>query len=61
MQQIRKNIYLMSRGSAVGIAAGCKVDNKEVEVRVPTGPGAHPTYYPLGTWGTFRGGKEAGA
>jgi hypothetical protein len=26
-----------------------------------TGPGVHPTSYPVGTGGTFPGGKEAGA
>jgi hypothetical protein len=29
--------------------------------RVQTGSGAHPASYPMGTWGSFPGGKTAGA
>jgi hypothetical protein len=28
--------------------------------RIQTGSGAHPTSYPVGTRGSFSGGKEAG-
>jgi hypothetical protein len=27
---------------------------------VQTGSGVHPTSYPMGTWGSFPGGKAAG-
>jgi hypothetical protein len=62
-----------SRDSAVGIATGYRLDDREVGIRVPvgsriftshvvqTGSGVHPTYYTLGTWGLFPGGKAAGA
>jgi hypothetical protein len=62
-----------NRGSSVGIATGYGLDDHGVGVRVPmgeefsllhgipTGSGAHPASYPLGTWGSFPGGKVAGA
>jgi hypothetical protein len=61
-----------SRGSVVGIATGYGLDDRGVGVRVPvrpefsllhvvqTGSGAHPTSYPIGTGGSFPGGKVAG-
>jgi hypothetical protein len=63
----------MSRGSVVGIATGYGLDDQGVGVRVPigseflllhvvqTGSEAHPTSYPMGTGGSFPGGKAAGA
>jgi hypothetical protein len=66
-------IYLKSRDSIVGIATGYELDDQEVGVRVPvgtrififlhvvqTGSGVHPTTYPMGTVGSFPGGKAAG-
>jgi hypothetical protein len=62
----------VSRDSAVGIATGYGLDDREVGVRVPggsrifssarvqTGCGVHPTY-PMGSGGSFPGGKAAGA
>jgi hypothetical protein len=55
--------------SAVGIATGYGLDDREVGVRVPVGSrifssarsGAHPASYPMGTGGSFSGGKAAGA
>jgi hypothetical protein len=56
-----------------GIATGYGLDDRGVGVRVPirakfsyphvvkTGSGAHPTSYPMGTEGSFSGGKVAGA
>jgi hypothetical protein len=57
-----------SRDSVVGITIG----DGGVGVRVPvgsrfsllrvvqTGSGVHPTFYPMGTGGSFPGGKAAG-
>jgi hypothetical protein len=63
----------MSRDSSVGIATGCGLDDGGFRVRVPVGSrifnsprvrvgsGAHPASYPMGTGGTFLGGKAARA
>jgi hypothetical protein len=55
------------RDSTVGIAAGYGLDGRWVGVRdfvllhvVQTPPGAHPASYPMGTGGSFPGGKTAG-
>jgi hypothetical protein len=62
-----------SRDSVVGIATGYGLDDRGVGVRVSvgqdfsplhivqTGSGAHLTSYPMGTRGSFLGGKPAGA
>jgi hypothetical protein len=62
-----------SRDSAVGKATGYVLDDGGVGVRVPvgsrfsllhvvqTGSGAHPASYPMGTRGSFLGGKAAEA
>jgi hypothetical protein len=63
-----------NRDSSVGIALGYKLDDRSSRVRLPVGAGnfslhhrvqngsgAHPTSYPMGTRGSFPGGKEAGA
>jgi hypothetical protein len=61
-----------SRDSAVGIATGCGLDDREVGVRIPvgsrfsllhvveTGSEVHPTSYPMGTGGSFPGVKRRG-
>jgi hypothetical protein len=46
------------RGSRVRLPAG--VGNYSLHHRVQIGSGAHPAY-PVGTWGSFPGGKAAGA
>jgi hypothetical protein len=63
-----------SHDSSVGIALGYGLDNRGSRVRFPTGvgkfslhhrvqsgSGAHPASYPMGTMGSFPGGKVAGA
>jgi hypothetical protein len=63
-----------SRDSSVGIALGYGLDDWGSRVRFPTGTGnffphhrvqngseAHPASYPMGTTGSFPGGKAAGA
>jgi hypothetical protein len=63
-----------SRDSSVGIALGYGLDDRGFRVRLPAGAGnfslhlrvqngsgAHPASYPMGTKGSFRGGKAAGA
>jgi hypothetical protein len=63
-----------SRDSSVGIALGYGLDDRGSRVRFPAGAGnfslqhhvqngsgAHPAYYPMGTGGSFSGGKAAGA
>jgi hypothetical protein len=59
--------------SAVGINTGYGLYDRGVGVRVPvgsefslihivqTGSGAHPASYPMGTGGSFPGGKATGA
>jgi hypothetical protein len=66
--------YNKSRGSSVGIAQdyglqdrGWKfrfpagAGNFSIHHRVQNGSGAHPASYPMGTGGSFPGGKAAGA
>jgi hypothetical protein len=65
---------LKSRDGSVGIATDYGLDDWMIEVRIPagaanvslrhrvqTGSGAYPASYPMGTRGSFRGGKEAEA
>jgi hypothetical protein len=61
-----------SRDSSVSIALGYRLDDRGSRVRFPAGAGnlslhhrvqngseAHPTSYPMGTRGSFPGGKAA--
>jgi hypothetical protein len=60
-----------SRDSVVGIATDWTTEGSEFESRygqefsllqiVQTGSEVHPTAYPMGTGGSFPGGKAAGA
>jgi hypothetical protein len=63
-----------SHDSSVGIALGYGLDDRSSRVRFPAGAGnvslhhrvqngsgAHPASYPMGTRGSFPGGKAAGA
>jgi hypothetical protein len=50
---------LDDRGSGVRFPAG--VGNFSLHYRVQNGSGAHPASYPMGTRGSFSGGKAAGA
>jgi hypothetical protein len=47
------------RDSKVWFPAGA--GNLSLHHRVDTGSGAHPAFYPMGTGGSFHGGKAAGA
>jgi hypothetical protein len=61
------------RDNTVGIATGYGLNDRAVGVRVPVGTrfsplhnvqigsGAHSASYPIGTGGSFPGGKAAGA
>jgi hypothetical protein len=62
------------RDSSVGIALGFGLDDRGSRVRFPAGAGnfslyyrvqngsgAHPSSYPMGTRGSYPGGKAAGA
>jgi hypothetical protein len=64
----------MSRDSSVSIALGYRLDDGGSRVRFPAGAGdfslhhrfqngsgAHPASYPMGTRGSFPGGKAVGA
>jgi hypothetical protein len=66
--------WTKSRDSSVGIALGYELHDLGSRVRFPAGTGnfslhhgaqngsgAHPTSYPMGTRGSFPGGKAAGA
>jgi hypothetical protein len=68
------SIILESRDSSVGIALGYGLDDRGSRVRfsagagnfslhhrVQHGSGVHPATYPIGTRGSFPGGKAAGA
>jgi hypothetical protein len=63
-----------SRDSSVGIVLGYGLDDRGSRVRFPAGAdnfslhhrfqngfGAHPASYPMGTRGSFPGGKVTGA
>jgi hypothetical protein len=67
---------LLSRDSSVGIALGYRLDDRgskfdsrggggvgnfSLHHRVPNGSGTHPVSYPMGTRGSYPGGKAAGA
>jgi hypothetical protein len=67
-------LYNVSRDSSVGIALGYGLDGRGSRIRfaaesgnislhhrVQNGSGAHPAFYPMGTRGSFPGGKAAGA
>jgi hypothetical protein len=70
-----KSLYIeWSRDSSVGITLGYRLDDRGPRVRFPAeagnfslhhrvqnGSGAHPASYPIGTRGSFPGGKAAGA
>jgi hypothetical protein len=74
-QNVGKNHNLLteSSDSSVGIALGYGLDERSSRVRFPAeagnfshhriqnGSGAHPASYPMGTRGSFPGGKEDGA
>jgi hypothetical protein len=66
--------HIKSRDSSVGIALNYGLDDRGSRVRFPAGAGnfsfhhrvqngsgAHPASYPMGTRGSFPGGKAAGA
>jgi hypothetical protein len=70
----KSNIHQTSRDSSVGIALDYGLDDRGSRVRFPTGSGnfslhhrvqngsgTHPATYPMGTRGSFPGGKAAGA
>jgi hypothetical protein len=67
-------LCVKSLDSSVGIALSYGLDNGDSRVRFPAGAGnfsfhhgiqngsgAHPASYPMGTGGSFPGGKAAGA
>jgi hypothetical protein len=67
-------LVLKNRDSSVGIALGYGLDDRGSRVRFPAGngnfslhhrvqkgSGPHPASYPMGTRGSFRAGKAAGA
>jgi hypothetical protein len=66
----RDSCRFMSRGSSGSVVSDYGLDDREIEVRSPTGAedfssslcvqtgsGAHPTSYPMGAGGPFPGGK----
>jgi hypothetical protein len=66
----RIQMVIRSRGSSGGIVTDYGLDDRVIEVRSPTeaedfssspcvktGSGAHPASYPMGTGGSFPGGK----
>jgi hypothetical protein len=69
----RGYLRTQSEGSVAGIATGYGLDNRGVGVRVLVGSrilsstncpdhyGVHPTSFPMGTRGSFPGGKVTGA
>jgi hypothetical protein len=64
---ITLHVYVKSRDSSVGIALGYGLNDRDSRVRFPAGAGnfslhhrLHPASYPMGTRGSFPGGKAAG-
>jgi hypothetical protein len=68
------NIIIRSRYSSLAMALGYELDDRGSRVRFPegagnfslhrrvqNGSGAHPASYPMGSRGSFPGGKAAGA
>jgi hypothetical protein len=69
------NLHIFKiRDTSVGIALGYGLDDRGSRVRFPAGAGnfslhhrvqngsgAHPTFYPMDTRGSFPGGKATGA
>jgi hypothetical protein len=66
-----KCLHLPDLDSSVGTVTGYRLDDRIIGVRFPAGagnfslrhrvqtkPGAHPASYPMGTGGSFPGGKE---
>jgi hypothetical protein len=66
-------LHTKSRDNSVGIALGYGLEDRGSRVRfsvgagnfsphhrVQNGSGAHPASYPMGTGGSFLGGKAAG-
>jgi hypothetical protein len=65
--------YYRTWDRVASIATSYGLDNREVGVQVPVGSRVfsspivqtssevHPTFYPMGTGGSFPGGKAAGA
>jgi hypothetical protein len=66
--------FYNSRDNSVGIALGCGLDDRgsgirflagagnfSLHHRIQNGSGAHPTFYPVGTRGSFPGCKAAEA
>jgi hypothetical protein len=66
-------LRMKRRDSSVGIALGYGLDDRDSRVRFPAGAGnfslhhrvqngsgAHPASYPMGTKGSFPGGKATG-
>jgi hypothetical protein len=69
-----QDFYQKSRDNSVGMALGYGLDDRGSKVRFPAGAGnfslhhsvqngskAHPASYPMGTRGSFPGGKAAEA
>jgi hypothetical protein len=56
--EVRVGYGLDDRGSRVRFPTGAR--NFSLHHRVQNGSGAHPTYYPMSTRGSFLGGKAAG-
>jgi hypothetical protein len=58
-------IARLAQRRATGWAAGVRFPAETTNIYllhcVQTGSGAHPVSYPMGTGGSFSGGKEAGA
>jgi hypothetical protein len=69
---LRWDIISVSRDSRVGIATSYWLEDEGLEFEsrwgqefsllhvIQTGSGVHPTFYPLGTWGSFLGVKWPG-
>jgi hypothetical protein len=53
--------YGLDDRSSVGVRFPAGAENFSLHHRVQNGSGAHPTFYPMGTSGSFPGVKAAGA
>jgi hypothetical protein len=63
-QSVEEDIWTQERGSdgrTIGVRFPVGAGNFSLNHRIQNGSGAHPDSYPMGTTGSFPGGKAAGA
>jgi hypothetical protein len=54
---VAQAIYYLTEGWTIGVRSPTGTEHSSSSSCVQTGSGAHPASYPMGTGGSFRGGK----